>query len=192
MGLTEDIRKYMTVLTGVNFLVGMGNTVFLLFLGVDYAVLWGMLAWFMGYIPSIGFLIALVPPVLMAYAQYGLQTALIVLVGYILINGGVQNFYQPKVMGDRLKISPVVVFVGLFVWGYLLGGIGAILAVPMTILVLTIMENFEGTRSLAVLMRYTGQEKKAERQAAADQVKGLWGKVKGTFSSNQVPKDVDE
>jgi AI-2 transport protein TqsA len=185
MGLTEDIRKYMTVLTGVNFLVGMGNTVFLLFLGVDYAVLWGMLAWFMGYIPSIGFLIALVPPVLMAYAQYGLQTALIVLVGYILINGGVQNFYQPKVMGDRLKISPVVVFVGLFVWGYLLGGIGAILAVPMTILVLTIMENFEGTRSLAVLMRYTGQEKKAERQAAADQVKGLWGKVKGTFSSNQ-------
>jgi AI-2 transport protein TqsA len=192
MGLTEDIRKYMTVLTGVNFLVGMGNTVFLLFLGVDYAVLWGMLAWFMGYIPSIGFLIALVPPVLMAYAQYGLQTALIVLVGYILINGGVQNFYQPKVMGDRLKISPVVVFVGLFVWGYLLGGIGAILAVPMTILVLTIMENFEGTRSLAVLMRYTGQEKKAERQAAADQVKGLWGKVKGTFSSNQVPKDGDE
>jgi AI-2 transport protein TqsA len=185
MGLTEDIRKYMTVLTGVNFLVGMGNTVFLLFLGVDYAVLWGMLAWFMGYIPSIGFLIALVPPVLMAYAQYGLQTALIVLVGYILINGGVQNFYQPKVMGDRLKISPVVVFIGLFVWGYLLGGIGAILAVPMTILVLTIMENFEGTRSLAVLMRYTGQEKKAERQAAADQVKGLWGKVKGTFSSNQ-------
>jgi AI-2 transport protein TqsA len=183
--LTEDVRKYMTVLTGVNFLVGLGNTVFLLFLGVDYAVLWGMLAWFMGYIPSIGFLIALVPPVLMAYAQYGLQTALIVLVGYILINGGVQNFYQPKVMGDRLKISPVVVFVGLFVWGYLLGGIGAILAVPMTILVLTIMENFEGTRSLAVLMRYTGQEKKAERQAAADQVKGLWGKVKGTFSSNQ-------
>ena len=183
--LTEDVRKYMTVLTGVNFLVGLGNTVFLLFLGVDYAVLWGMLAWFMGYIPSIGFLIALVPPVLMAYAQYGLQTALIVLVGYILINGGVQNFYQPKVMGDRLKISPVVVFIGLFVWGYLLGGIGAILAVPMTILVLTIMENFEGTRSLAVLMRYTGQEKKAERQAAADQVKGLWGKVKGTFSSNQ-------
>ena len=61
--------------------------------------LWGMLAWFMGYIPSIGFIIALIPPVLMAYAQYGLQTALIVLVGYIVINGGVQNFNQPKVMG---------------------------------------------------------------------------------------------
>ncbi len=129
--LTEDVRKYMTVLTGVNLMVGLGDTVFLMFLGVDYALLWGLLAWFMGYIPSIGFMIALIPPVLMAYAEFGLQTALIVLAGYILINGGVQNFYQPKVMGDRLKISPVVVFVGLFIWGYLLGGIGAILAVPL-------------------------------------------------------------
>ncbi len=182
--LTEDVRKYMTVLTGVNFLVGLGDTVFLLFLGVDYALLWGLLAWFMGYIPSIGFMIALIPPVLMAYAEFGLNTALVVLIGYIVINGGVQNFYQPKVMGDRLKISPVVVFVGLFIWGYLLGGIGAILAVPMTLLVLIIMENFEGTRSLAILMRYTGDEKKEERKAAEKHVKGLWSRVKGTFGSS--------
>jgi len=182
--LTEDVRKYMTVLTGVNFLVGLGDTVFLLFLGVDYAVLWGLLAWFMGYIPSIGFMIALIPPVLMAYAEHGLQTALVVLAGYILINGGVQNFYQPNVMGKRLKISPVVVFVGLFIWGYLLGGIGAILAVPLTLLVLIIMENFEGTRPLAILMRYTGEEKEEERKEAAKHVKGLLGKVKRTFSSN--------
>ena len=187
--LTEDVRKYMTVLTLVNFLVGLGDTIFLVFLGVDYALLWGMLAWFMGYIPSIGFIIALIPPVLIAYAQYGLQTAIIVMIGYILINGGVQNFYQPKVMGDRLKISPVIVFIGLFVWGYLLGGIGAILAVPMTLLVLIIMENFEGTRPLAVLMRYTGEEKKEERQEAARDIKSLWGKVQGTFRSERESKD---
>ncbi len=190
--LTADVRKYMTVLTGVNFLVGLGNVVFLLVLGVDYAVLWGLLAWFMGYIPSIGFIIALIPPVLMAYAQYGLQTALIVLVGYILINGGVQNFYQPKVMGDRLKISPVIVFIGLFVWGFLLGGIGAILAVPMTILMLTIMENFEGTRPLALLMRYTGEDKKEERKEAELRVKDLFDKVKGTFSSGSGTVDDGE
>jgi predicted PurR-regulated permease PerM len=187
--LTEDVRRYMTVLTGINFLVALGDTLFLMILGVDYAVLWGLLALFMGYIPSIGFIIALIPPVLMAYVQYGLSTAAIVLVGFVLINGGVQNFYQPKVMGDRLRISPVVVFIGLFVWGYLLGGIGAILAVPMTILVLTIMENFEVTRPLAVLMRYTGEEKKEERQEAAKQVKGVWGKVKGTFSSDRESED---
>jgi len=188
--LTEDVRKYMTVLTGVNFLVGLGDTIFLLYLGVDYAVLWGLLAWFMGYIPSVGFIIALIPPVLMAYAQYGLQTALIVLIGYILINGGVQNFYQPKVMGHRLKISPVIVFIGLFVWGFLLGGIGAILAVPLTLLVLIIMENFESTRPLAILFRYTGEAKKEERQKAVEQVKGTWNKARGTLFTEK--ESIDE
>ncbi len=179
--LTEDVRKYMTVLTGVNFMVGLGNTIFLMIMGVDYAVLWGMLAWFMGYIPSVGFLIALVPPVLLAYAQYGLQSALIVLIGYILINGGVQNIIQPKIMGNSLKISPVVVFVGVFIWGYMLGGMGAILAVPMTLLVIIILENFEGTRSVAILMRFTGQENKEERKEAAERVQGWWGKAKDTL-----------
>lgn len=188
MALTEDVRKYMTVLTGVNFLVGLGDTLFLMILGVDYAVLWGMLAWFMGYIPSVGFLIALIPPVFIAYAQYGLQTALIVLVGYILINGGVQNFYQPKVMGNRLKISPVVVFVGLFVWGYLLGGIGAILAVPMTLLVLILLENFEGTRPLVILFRYTGEDKKDERKAAKEYIQDWWGGVTRTLKTNPEEK----
>jgi predicted PurR-regulated permease PerM len=182
----------MTVLTGINLLVGLGDAIFLLILGVDYAVLWGLLAWFMGYIPSIGFIIALIPPVLMAYAQYGLQTALIVLIGFVLINGGVQNFIQPKIMGQRLKISPVVVFVGLFIWGYLLGGIGAILAVPMTLMVLIIMENFEGTRPIAILMRYTGEEKDEERKEAEIHVKGLWGKLKTTFSTNHESQDSDD
>jgi AI-2 transport protein TqsA len=176
--LTGDIRHYMSILTVINFLVGLGDTVFLMILGVDYALLWGLLAWFMGYIPSIGFIIALIPPVLMAYAQYGLGTALVVLIGYVLINGGVQNFIQPKMMGQGLRINPLVVFVGLFVWGFLLGGIGAILAVPLTVLVLTLMENFEATHFVAVLMRYTGEEKKEERDQAMAQAKGWWAKTK--------------
>jgi AI-2 transport protein TqsA len=178
--LTEDVRKYLGVLTGINLMVGLGDALLLLILGVDYAVLWGLLAWFMGYIPSIGFIIALIPPVVMAYLQYGLQTALIVLVGYILINGGVQNLIQPKLMGNRLSISPVVVFISLFVWGYLLGGIGAILAVPLTMLVLIIMENFEGTRTLAALMRYTGEDQTEDRQKAVDTVKGFLDKLKSS------------
>jgi predicted PurR-regulated permease PerM len=190
--LTEDVRKYMTVLTGVNFLVGLGDTLFLMFMGVDYAVLWGMLAWFMGYIPSVGFLIALIPPVFIAYAQYGMQTALIVLVGYIVINGGVQNFYQPKVMGDRLRISPVVVFVSLFVWGYLLGGIGAILAVPMTLLVLILLENFESTRPLVILFRYTGEEKKEERKAAREYVQDWWGGISRALKSDADKKEAGQ
>jgi predicted PurR-regulated permease PerM len=187
--LTEDVRKYMTILTGINALVGLGDAILLLIVGVDYALLWGLLAWFMGYIPSLGFWIALIPPVLLAYAEFGLPTALVVFAAYVLINGGVQNFVQPKLMGQRLKISPVVVFVGLFIWGFVLGGIGAILAVPMTLLTLIVMENFEGTRPLAILMRYTGEEKKEERKEAAKHVQGLWGRVKGTFVSDRVPED---
>jgi predicted PurR-regulated permease PerM len=190
--LTEDVRKYMTVLTGINFLVGLGDTIFLMIMGVPYALLWGLLAWFMGYIPSIGFMIALIPPVLMAYAMYGLQTALIVLVGYILINGGIQNFVQPKIMGQSLKVSPLVIFVGLFIWGYLLGGIGAILAVPMTMMVIIIMENFEFTRPIAILMRYTGEENKEEREEAAKHVKRQWGKAKKKISPDTKSDDKSE
>ena len=189
--LTEDVRHYMNILTGMNFLVGMGNTVFLWALGVDYAILWGILAWFMGYVPSIGFIIALIPPLLLAWAQYGFTKALIVLVGYILINGGVQNFIQPKIMGQGLKISPVVIFVGLFFWGFLLGGIGAMMAVPLTLLMLTLMENFEATHSVAVLMRYTGEEKKEEKKEAVRHVKSLWNKSKSTFSSTAEEDDTN-
>jgi predicted PurR-regulated permease PerM len=182
-GLTQGIRKYMSVLTVVNFLVGLGDAIFLLFLGVDFAWLWGILAWFMGYIPNIGFIIALIPPALLAYLQYGWDTALWVIVGYILINGGIQNFVQPRMMGTNLRISPVVVFVGLFLWGFFLGGLGAILAVPLTLLTLTVMENFEGTRTVAVLLRYTGEEKKEERKQAMEQVRGLWDRARQTVAS---------
>jgi AI-2 transport protein TqsA len=169
--------------------VGLGDFVFLMFLGVDYALLWGLLAWFMGYIPSIGFIIALIPPVLMAYAQYGLDTAIIVLVGYVLINGGVQNFIQPKMMGQGLRINPLVVFVGLFVWGFLLGGIGAILATPLTVLVLTLMENFDATRFVAVLLRYTGKGEEEEQEQAMKKAKGLWSKAKASLEPEEEPED---
>jgi predicted PurR-regulated permease PerM len=180
--LTADVRNYMVVLTGINLLVGLGNTVLLWILGVPYALLWGILSWFMGYIPSVGFWFALIPPVLLAYAEYGLQTALIVFAGYVLINGGVQNFVQPKIMGDRLRISPVVVFVSLFVWTFLLGGIGAILAVPLTLLVLTLLDNFEVTRPAAELMRYTGVGGERQPNVIVTSARGAWGKVMRTLN----------
>jgi predicted PurR-regulated permease PerM len=110
-----------------------------------------------------------------------------------VINGGVQNFIQPRIMGQGLKINPLVVFIGLFVWGYLLGGIGAIVSVPLTLLVLTIMENFDATRMIAVLLRFTGGEQKEEHKEAIKQVQSLWGKTKDTImpqgESQDKPKD---
>jgi predicted PurR-regulated permease PerM len=130
-----DIRQYVLVLTWINFLVGVGDAIFLYILDVDFPILWGLLAWFMGYIPSVGFWLALIPPFLLAYAEFGIGTALLVLLGYVLINGTVQNVIQPKLMGDRLNMSPLVIVASLFIWTWVLGPLGALIAVPMSMAV---------------------------------------------------------
>ncbi len=150
---TGNIRRYVTITTQINFAVGVVDTIFLLILGVDFAVLWGLLAFLLGYIPSVGFWLALIPPFFLALAEFGITKALIVLVGFVLINGSVQNFLQPRLMGKGLNLSPLVVVVSLIFWAWILGPIGALLAVPLTMVVKEIfLESFEETRGLALLM----------------------------------------
>ena len=152
-GLVCDLRKYVSITTKINIFIGLVDTIFLLILGVDFALLWGLLAFLLCYIPSIGFWLALIPPFILALFEFGITKALIVLVGYILINGSVQNFLHPKMMGSGLNLSPLVVVISLFFWAWVLGPIGALLAVPMTIIVKEIfLEGFDDTRGLAVLM----------------------------------------
>jgi predicted PurR-regulated permease PerM len=177
--LTEDVRRYLSTMTVINLLVGLGDTIFLWILGVDFALLWGILAWFLGYIPSIGFWLAMIPPIIMAWAEFGPTTAFIVFLGYVLINGSVQNIVQPRMMGDRLHISPAVVFISLFVWGWLLGGIGAILAVPLTLVVLAMLDSFDTTRWLVILVRFKPDDHtEDERREAQSRASGLWGRFK--------------
>lgn len=176
--LTEDVRRYVSIMTLINFLVGLGDTILLWILGVNYAILWGILAWLLGYIPTIGFWFALIPPTLLAWAEFGPTTALIVFIGYVVINGTVQNFIQPKMMGERLNISPVVVFVSLFIWGWLLGGIGAILAVPLTLLIFVFLDSFEGTRWVVELLRLSPDRKSAEHVEARARLGGIWDRIR--------------
>jgi AI-2 transport protein TqsA len=161
-----DIRRYVLVLTWINLLVGLGDTVLLAILGVDYAVLWGLLAWFMGYIPSVGFWLALIPPVILAYAESGPVTALIVFLGYVVINGSVQNIVQPKLMGDQLNLSPLVVIASLFIWTWVLGPVGALIAVPMTLAVQQlVLGSSEGSMWLADLMGAVPRAQESEDSA---------------------------
>jgi AI-2 transport protein TqsA len=182
--LTTDVRRYMSIMTGVNLMVGLGDVLLLWIVGVDYALIWGLLSWIMGYIPTVGFWIALIPPVLLTYSTLGLQTAVIVFLGYVLINGSVQNFIQPRMMGQGLGISPVVVFISLFVWGWLLGGIGAILAVPLTMIIMSVLNNFDNTRWVATLMSTPKDDadKNEEHKHARDRLDDLWQRAKRSIN----------
>jgi AI-2 transport protein TqsA len=152
-GMVEDLRQYMILTTWINLLVGLVSTIFLFFAGIDFAILWGILTFLLGYIPTIGFWLALIPPLALAYLQYGAARALIVLVGISVINTVVQNFVQPRMMGRGLNLAPVVVILSLFFWGWVLGPTGALLAVPLTLVVKELfLEAYDDTRGLARLM----------------------------------------
>jgi predicted PurR-regulated permease PerM len=166
--LANDLREYVSITTGINFLVGAVNTVFLLILGVDFAILWGFLAFLLGYIPSVGFWLALIPPAALAFMEFGTTKALIVVVGYVVINGGVQNFIQPKLMGAGLNLSPLVVVLSLFFWTWVLGPMGALLAVPLTMIVKdVILDSYDDTRGLADLMSAGSPSKPAPDESAS-------------------------
>jgi predicted PurR-regulated permease PerM len=188
-GLTENVRRYLVITTVVNLLVGAADMVFLLILGVDFALLWGIASWLLGYIPAIGFWLALIPPAVLAWAESGPLTALWVVLGYWLINGSVENLLKPRMLGQGLRISPVVVFVSLFVWGWLLGAIGALLAIPLTLLILIILESFESTRWLVVLLQPADQEE-AEKGEARRRLRQTWERAKGVVSGDNSSADI--
>jgi predicted PurR-regulated permease PerM len=160
----DDIRHYVVITTQINFMVGVVDATFLMIIGVDFAILWGLLAWLLGYIPSIGFWLALIPPTLIALLELGWQQALIVFLGYVLINGSVQNFLQPKLMGGGLNLSPLVITISLFFWAWVLGLLGALLAVPLTLAVKEIvLDSSDDTRWLSTVM---GSGEKEQTPAA--------------------------
>ncbi len=152
-----SLRRFVVLTSTVNFLVALFNTLFLLRMGVEFAVLWGILSFFLGFIPNIGFVISLVPPAIFALLQFGWTSALTVIIVYIVINGAVSNIVQPKLMGTGLQLQPFAVMFSVIFWGFILGPIGAILSVPMTLLVRFVLESWPDTRGLAYLISTLGR-----------------------------------
>ena len=140
----------------INALFGLGaailNTIVLLSLGVDFAFLWGVLSFLLSFVPNIGFIIALVPPTVLALIEFGFTRAAIVLGGYILINFVSDNVIKPKFVGETIGLSPLVVVISLFFWAWLLGPLGALVAVPLSIAVKFVLEAFDDSKWLARLM----------------------------------------
>jgi AI-2 transport protein TqsA len=131
---TSNVRRYMVVTTLLGIAQGTLNTIALAFLGVPSALLWGMLAFLCSFIPNIGYFIALIPPLFFGFLVGGWSTAIVVLVVYAIINAVVQSIVQPRVVGQAVSLSQTVTLFSVLFWAVILGPIGAILAVPLTLL----------------------------------------------------------
>jgi AI-2 transport protein TqsA len=136
----------------VNLVTALGITLVLWLLGVDFPILWGVLVFFLSFIPYIGLILAVAPAVVLALAEFGLGRAIIVIVAVVVINVLAENVLSPVLMGRGLELSPTVVFLSFIFWAWLLGGPGAFLALPLTLFVAIMLGSFPETRWLASLM----------------------------------------
>jgi len=133
LNFASRVRKYWIVTTIFGFLVAVLDVIALLVIGVPLALTWGVLAFVTNYIPNIGFVIGLIPPALIALLDGGVGSMIAVIVVYVVLNIVVQTIIQPRFTGDAVGISGTVAFISLIFWAYVLGGLGALLAIPATL-----------------------------------------------------------
>jgi predicted PurR-regulated permease PerM len=148
----SNVKNYMAIKTLVSFATGILVSILTFILGVDYPLLWGVLAFALNYVPNIGSIIAAIPPVLLATIQVGLTRAIILAIGFLAINIVIGSVIEPRFMGRGLGLSTLVVFLSLLFWGWVLGPVGMLLSVPLTITAKIALDNSEGSRWLAVLL----------------------------------------
>ncbi len=152
VSVAKSVRGYLGIKNLTSLATGVLVTLWLTFLGVECAILWGLLAFLLNFVPTIGSILAAVPAVLMALIANGLTSALLVAVGYVLINTIIGNLVEPRIMGQGLGLSTLVVFLSLVFWGWLLGPVGMLLSVPLTAPLKIMFESSEATQSFAVLL----------------------------------------
>lgn len=138
-GFAADVRRYMVVTTALGVAQGTFNWLALLVLGVPGAFLWGVLSFLCSFIPNIGYFIAIVPPLVLGLLSGGWPTAVGVVVVYGVINAVVQTFVQTIVVGDAVRLHQSLTFVSVLVWAVVVGPVGAILAVPLTLFVRAVL-----------------------------------------------------
>ncbi len=155
----HNLGRYMGIKTVVSMATGLSAILVTWWIGLDFPLLWGMLAFLFNYIPAIGSIIAAVPAILMALIQLGIGEAGSTAIGFLAINMLFGNFIEPRLMGYGVGISPLIVFIGLVLWGWIFGPVGMLLSVPLTMTLKMALEADERTRWLAILI---GSERDAE------------------------------
>ncbi len=150
--IVENIRRYMAIKTTTSLITGVLATILVIAVGLDYPLLWGLLAFLFNYVPNIGSIIAAVPAVALALVDRGAGVAIGTTIGYLAINGLVGYAIEPRLMGKGLGLSTLVVFVSLVFWGWVLGAVGMFLSAPLTMMAKIVLESYDETRWIAVLL----------------------------------------
>ncbi|WP_298445648.1 AI-2E family transporter [uncultured Ferrimonas sp.] len=148
----DSVNRYLAIKTLVSLFTGIVVGVGLFIIGVDYFLLWGLVAFLFNYIPNIGSIIAAVPAVALAFLQFGVGGAAATAAVYVGSNMVMGNVVEPRMMGRTLGLSTLVVFLSLIFWGWLLGSVGMLLSVPLTMIVKIALESSDDGRWLAVLL----------------------------------------
>ena len=151
-GFKRSLQRYLVIKSLTSLATALLVWLMLTFLGIDFAVLWAVLAFFLNFVPNIGSIIAAIPAVLVALLQVSSGTALWVAIGYFAINSVIGTVVEPRVAGRHLGLSPLVVFLSLVFWGWILGPVGMFLSVPLTMMVRLVAESNENMRWIAVML----------------------------------------
>lgn len=149
---SEKLNNYLAIKTVISFLTGFIVTVGLMVIGVDFALLLGVIAFLLNYIPSIGSVIAAIPAVLVALVGLDFNSVLLVISLYFVVNIVMGNVIEPRYMGKGLGLSVVVIFFSLIFWGWVLGSVGMFLAVPLSMTIKLAFESNESTKPIAMLL----------------------------------------
>jgi predicted PurR-regulated permease PerM len=157
--IDQSIRHYLGLMTIISFITGLLIYISLMLIGVEYAILWALIAFIFNFIPNIGSILASFPAILFAMIQLGLGGALWTMGAYAAINMIIGNVVQPPIMGKGMGLSTLVVFISLIFWGYVLGTVGMFLSVPLTMVVKNVLEQKESTRWFSIIL---GTEKAAK------------------------------
>jgi len=148
----DNVNRYMAIKTTVSLATGAIITAYLTLLGVDFPILWGVIAFLLNYVPTIGSIIAAIGPVLLAIVQLGPLSAALTALGYGVVNLVMGNIVEPRFMGRGLGLSTLVVFLSLVFWGWMLGPVGMLLSVPLTMTAKIACEASPNTRWIAYLL----------------------------------------
>ena len=154
-----DLGRYLGIKTIVSLATGLAAGLLTWAIGLDFPLLWAMLAFLLNYVPTIGSIIAAFPAILMAIVQLGFGEASATAIGFVAINVVFGNFIEPRLMGYGVGISPLVVFIGLVIWGFVFGPVGMLLSVPLTMTLKLALESDPRTRWIAILI---GSERDAQ------------------------------